>query len=166
MAVVNVKSAQITNADASPAVYNNTLVQHGRVKSSVAFADFAASDATSIARVLRVPSSARVTRLEYAADDLGTGGTIDIGLYRTTADGGAVVDDDFFASALDTDSAAVARTDITYESAVVGIEKAGMALWEQLGNSADTFVDYDIVVLRNTAAGTGTVTLWLEYVEN
>lgn len=162
MAVVNVKSAQVTNAEASPSVLNNTLVEHGRVKASAGFADFAASDATSIARVLTVPSSARVSRLELASDDLGTGGTVDVGLYL--ADDGAVVDDDLFASAVDTDTAAVARTDITYESAVVGIEKLAMPLWEALGLSADPAVTYHVTVTRNAAAGTGTVALWLEYV--
>lgn len=164
MAVVNAKSQIITDLDAVPVVKTNPLERDGKVRSMFGTAEFASSDDTSVARVLRVPSSARVDFLRYASDDLGTGGTIHIGLHRTTADGGAVVDADFFASALDVDTAAVAWTDITYESAVVAIENAGKALWEQLGLSSDPAVDYDVTVTRNAAAGTGTVALKMQYV--
>ncbi len=166
MAVVNVSSTEITNLDAKPVVWNNTIVQFGGRYSSASNAAFAASDATSIARVLRVHSDARITRLEFASDDLGTGGTVDIGLYQTNGNGGAVVDADFFASAVDTDSAAVARTDVTYESGVVTITNQNKPLWEQLGLSEDSQRQYDVVVTRNTAQATGNVALWLEYVRN
>lgn len=164
MAVVNVKSQIITDLDAVPVVKTNQLEDGGKVRSAYANADFAASDATSVARVLRVPSSARVDFLKFASDDLGIGGTVDIGLHRTTEDGGAVVDADFFASAVDTDTAAVGWTDVTYESAVVAIENAGKALWEQLGLSSDPEVMYDVTVTRNAAAGTGTVALKMQYI--
>lgn len=162
MAVVNVKSQIITDLDATPVVKTNQLEDGGKVRSAYGFADFASSDATSVARVLRVPSSARVDFLRFASDDLGVGGTVDIGLYA--ANGGAVVDADFFASAVDTDTAALGWTDVTYESAVVAIENAGKALWQQLGLSSDPEVMYDVTVTRNTATGTGTVALKMQYV--
>lgn len=164
MAVVNVTSQIIDDLDATPVVKVNQLEDGGKVRSSYGSADFAASDATSIARVLRIASDAKVVTLRFASDDLGTGGTVDVGLHQTTENGGAAVDDDLFASAVDTDTAAVGWTDITDESAVVAIEDAGKALWEQLGLSTDPRVNYDVTVTRNTAAGTGTVALKMEYV--
>lgn len=164
MAVVNVSSQIITDLDATPVVKTNPGEAGGKVRYAYGFADFASSDATSVARVLRLSSAAIVNKLMFANDDLGTGGTVDVGLHRTTADGGAVVDADFFASALDTDTAAVAFTDRTYESAVVVIENAGKPLWSQLGLSADPGVDYDVTVTRNTATATGTVAIKVEFV--
>ena len=164
MAVVNVSSSIITGLDAVPVVKSNAQEIGGRIRGAAAFADFAASDATSVARLLRLPSRARIHRVVFASDDLGTGGTVDVGVHQTTANGGAVVDADVFASAIDTDTAAVARTDITLESAVIGIEKCQQKLWQWLGLSADSNRDYDITVTRNTAAGTGTVALWIDYV--
>lgn len=165
MAVVNVKSQVITDLDATPVVKTNQLEKGGKLRFAAGVAEFASSDATSVARVIRVNSAALIDSLKFASDDLGTGGTVDIGLYRTTADGGAVVDADFFASAVDTDTAAVALTDVTYESAVVAIDDRAKPLWQQLGLSSDPRVDYDIAVTRNAATGSGTVFLKLAYVE-
>jgi translation initiation factor IF-1 len=162
MAVVNVKSQIITDLDATPVVKTNPIEIGGRVRAAFGVAAFAASDATSVARISRIPSRARVTRVEVQTDDLGTGGTIDVGL--NDINGGAVVDADFFASALDTDTAAVARTDRTYESGVVTIANTGKRVWEQLGLTADPAKEYDVTVLRNTATATGNVAIWLEYV--
>ena len=165
MPIVNVKSQVITDLDAVPVVKTNQLEKGGKLRYAAGVAEFAASDATSVARVIRVNSATLIDSLKFASDDLGTGGTVDIGLYRTEADGGAVVDADFFASAVDTDTAAVALTDITYESAVVIIDNRARPIWQQLNLSADPRVDYDITVTRNSAQGTGTVFLKLAYVE-
>lgn len=158
------KSQIITDLDAVPVVKTNQLEIGGRIRAAFATAELAAMAAGEKCRMVRIPSRARVVRVLFASDDLGTGGTVDIGLYRTTADGGAVVDADVFASAVDTDTAAVNRTDVTYESAVVAPENAGKALWEQLNLSSDPKVDYDVAITRNAANGTGTVSLWVEYV--
>jgi hypothetical protein len=162
MAVVNVKSQIITDLDATPVVKTNPIEIGGSVRAAFGVAAFAASDATSVARISRIPSRARVTHVEVQSDDLGTGGTIDVGLHDIN--GGAVVDADFFASALDTDTAAVARTDRTYESGVVTIANTGKRVWEQLGLTADPMKEYEVTVTRNTATGTGNVAIWLEYV--
>ena len=167
MSVVNFKSGLVTNLDASPVVYHDAKTAGGTLRSAFATGEFAASDDTSVGRMIRVRSSDVIRRVELATDDLGTGGTVDVGLHQTSANGGAVVDADFFASAVNTDSAAVARTDVTYESATApAIENRGKALWAQLALSADPNLEYDITVTRNTAAGTGTVSLWVEYVNN
>lgn len=166
MAVVNVKSQIITDLDATPVVKTNQLERGGKLRTAYGTAAFAASDATSVARVLRVASSARVESLYFANDDLGTGGTVDIGLHDISAvNAGAVVDADFFASALDTDTAAVVFTDRTYESGVITHTNAGKAIWEQLGLATDPKKEYDITVTRNTAQGTGAVSIKLVYAE-
>ena len=162
MAVVNFKSQVVTDLDATPVVKTNPLEIGGVVRAAFGTGAFAAADATSVGRLTRVPSRARVTRLEAKFDDLGVGGTVDLGLH--SSNGGAVVDADFFASAIDTDLAAVARTDYTYESGVVTIANRGKRLWEQLGLTSDPGVEYDVTATRNAAAGTGNVSLWLEYV--
>lgn len=164
MAVVNVKSQIVTDLDATPIVKTNPLEIGGVVRSAYGIASFAASDATSVARLVRVPVGARVTRLEYASDKLGVGGTIDIGLHQPSD--GAVLAVSHFASALNTDTAAVARTDVTYESGagVVSQANQGKTLWEQAGVAANPGGFYDITATRNTAAATGAVQVWVEYV--
>lgn len=164
MAVVNVKSDVLTDIDAVPSVKVNASRKGGPVKVDIGSATFAASDATSVARVLRVRSDVRMTALRLGSADLGTGGTVDIGVHQTEANGGAVVDADFFASAVDTDTAALKLTDVLNESGVVTLANYGKRLWEQLGLSADPNLEYDITITRNTAAGTGIVMLVAEYV--
>lgn len=164
MAVVNVKSQVITDLDATPVVKQNPTKAGGVVRAAYGVAAFAASDATSVARIARIPSRARVTRVEVQTDDLGTGGTIDVGLHQITANGGAVADADFFASALDTDTAAVARTERTYESGVITIANTGKRVWEQLGLTVDPKVEYDLTATRNAATATGNVAVHVEYV--
>ena len=164
MAVENLKSSIVTDLDASPPVKINALETGGRVRAAFA-TDEVGGDATSTYRMIRLPGRARVTRVEFASDDLGTGCTMDVGLYDV-ADA-AVEDADFFASAVDVATAAVARTDVTYESGVVAIENAGKALWEQLGLSdtpANRQKDFDILLTANAAAVAGTVSVWVEYV--
>lgn len=164
MAVVNVKSDALTSIDSIPSVKVNASRKGGRVKADVGIAAFAASDATSIARMLRVRSDVRVIALRFGCADLGTSGTVDIGLHRTEADGGAVVDADLFASAVDTDAAALKLTDVMNESGVVAVGNYGKTLWEQLGLSADPMIDYDVTITRNSAQATGTVVLVAEYI--
>ena len=167
MAVVNAKSQIITDMDAVPAVKTNQIEVGGVVRSTFGTAEFASSDATSVARVCRLPSRAKVVRVMFACDDLGTGGTVDIGLHDISAvNAGAVVDVDFFASAVNTDSAALVPTDVTYEAAAIAIENHGKRLWELIPSAptADPQKFYDVTVTRNTAAASGTVSLAIEYV--
>jgi hypothetical protein len=94
------------------------------------------------------------------SDDVGTTGTLDIGIYKNTADGGAVVDADFFASAVDINAAALNGTDVTHESTVFGFEDAEKPLWEALGLSSDPCLIYDVVITSTQAASSGgTLTL-------
>jgi hypothetical protein len=130
MAAENLKSTAVTNADATPVDMTGAYLQHGRLRESVAIVEAAGGDAGSTYRFCRIPSSARVSALFFACDDLGTGLTLDIGLYKTAADGGAVVDADFFASAVDVATAALAEANLLHESGVVNIDDSEKRIWE------------------------------------
>lgn len=165
MATEALKSQIVTDQDASPVVFVDPIETGGRVRAAFATLEAAGGDAGSTYRLVRLPAYARITRVEIATDDLGTGLTLNVGLYDV--DDAALEDADFFASALDVATAAVARTDITYESGVVAIENAGKPLWEQLGLS-DTPENrnklLDIYATSVSSAATGSIALWVEYV--
>jgi hypothetical protein len=161
MAVVAVKSTLITNADATPVVLNNPRVDGGFERIEVATA--AITDTDSIAstyRMFRVPSNAVMTDLRIYSPDIGTTTISDIGLYRTAKDGGAVVDADFFASALSLKDGALNGVDVLHESAVFSIANSGKELWDALALTSDPGVFYD-VAFTLTAAADATATVKL-----
>ena len=166
MAVSLISSTPISNADASPKVANNPGVADGMLRRAVGTLEaLAADDVASIYRFVRVPSNAHIHKVEFAGDAQGATGIINVGVYQTADNGSAVVDADHFASLLDPGAGAIARTDITHESAVYGIEDAEKPLWEALGLSADPGIDYDIAATATEIlADGGTLTLWVEYV--
>lgn len=145
MAVEHLKSSSITNADSVPRVLNNARTTAMELKEAVGVASASASASIgSTYRFARVPSNARVSQILFASGASGATGQVDIGLYRTEKDGGAVVDADFFASALDPGGGAIAPTDVTHESGVFSLANAEKPLWQALGLSADPQVEYDI----------------------
>ena len=161
MAVVAVKSTLITNADASPVVLNSPRVDGAFEHIEVATA--AITDTDSIAstyRMFRVPSNAVMTDLRIYSPDIGTTTISDIGLYRTAKDGGAVVDADFFASALSLKDGALNGVDVLHESAVFSIANSGKELWDALALTSDPGVFYD-VAFTLTAAADATATVKL-----
>ena len=142
MAVVHQKSTAITNADATPKVPTNSYLRGGVVRTSVGKVQTgAADDPGSILRFVRVPSNARVVRLNVTSDDAGATGTFDIGVYKTAADGGAVVDADEFAAAYDLKAAALVDAVVT-----IAPENKEKRLWDHLGLTADPGIDYDIAM--------------------
>jgi hypothetical protein len=155
MAVEALKSAGITNADATPRVPNNARVFGGVLREAVGTIHFAASSSIgSIARLCRIPSNARVSQVIVSCDAFDTTGAGDIGIYKATAQGGAVVDADHFASAV-VFTSILLGSDVTHESTVNGIEDAEKPLWEALGLSADPQVDYDVAITLTAANGAG-----------
>lgn len=159
MAVVNLKSTLVTNADAVPAVLNNPRVDGGFERIEVA--TVAITDTDSVAstyRMFRVPSNAVMTDLRIYSPDIGTTTITDIGLYRTAKDGGAVVDADFFASAVSLKDGALNGTDVLHEAAVFTIANSGKELWDALALTSDPGVFYDVTLtLTGAADATGTV---------
>lgn len=166
-AVVNTKSTTITNLDAAQVVRAKAFANGAPLKEWIETLEVANGDsAASTLRFFRVPSWIRVSELLVDADDIGTTTTADIGLYRTAADGGAVVDADFFASAIVLNAGAIANSQVAHESAVVDLPNYGKRLWEQLGLTADPQIYYDVVAtLVGAADGAGTVTLRLRGTE-
>jgi hypothetical protein len=167
MAVVNTKSTTITNLEASPIVLTNPLKSRGRLRESIETLETANGDSiASTYRFLRVHSSWRISDVILDSDDIGTTTIADFGLYKTTGDGGAVVDADFFASAVSLKDGALANTNITKESGVVDIANSGKALWEQLALTTDPGLFYDVTATLTAAAdAAGTITLRVRYVD-
>lgn len=153
MAVVTLKSAQITAADAGQLV--NASVAGGEAESAVGTSAVANGDSIgSTYRLVRVPSNARMVDVSVFCTAI-TGAAADFGLYQTAANGGAVVDADFFTAAQ------------TIATASAGIRVIGgnvlspanreKRIWEALGLMVDTNRQYDVVATLTaaaTAAGT------------
>lgn len=161
MAVVEVKSANITNRDAVPRVLNSSHKVGGMVRAAADVVTVTSGNTlASIYRFFSVPSNARMIDLKLYSPDLGTTTIADFGLYQNTKNGGAVVDADFFASAVSLKDGALNGTDILHEAAVNTIANSGKAIWEALELSADPCVDYDVcATLTADADGTGVVGL-------
>lgn len=159
MAVELVKSAQITNADAVPSVINPAQVASGRVRFMRGVGALSATASIgSIIRFFCIKSNDLVANLELDCDAI-TSGAADIGLYRTTVDGGAVVDADFFASAQSI-ATALRATDVTRESGVITVPNMEKPIWQLLGLSADPQIDYCIAATLTAAAtAAGSVSL-------
>lgn len=178
MAVDHVKSASITNLDASPSVANTAgegaagFLKHVQ-DSAVAVAS---SSVGATYQLVRVPSNAKVKHLYFQSAAQGAG-TFDIGVYYGTGPNNgpaaasallaaAAIDQDFFASAVDCASA-VARADMVNESTVNTAAKRNQPLWEALGLTADPKCWFDIVATVVSVAvttGTGIMTAEAEFV--
>jgi len=153
LAVALTKSTMITNMDAAPVVEHPAYAHHGRLREMVeSFGSTNGDDIASIYRVLRVWSGWRISDLIIDSPDMGTTGIADVGLYKTAADGGAVVDADFFASALSLSGGALANSIITRESAVITPTNMDTRIWEQLGLTEDPKIWYDIALTLTAAS--------------
>jgi hypothetical protein len=156
-----IKSTVITNADATPMVINTAQLANGRERSMRGVVSATTTkDAGSTYRFFRVKSNDLVKQLLLDNASWGASCTADFGLYKTAADGGAVVDADFFASAVDMNTANRAL-DITRESGVITVANMEKPIWELLGLSADPQIDYDVaatLVAATAATGSGCLT--------
>lgn len=165
MGVVNTKSTLVTNADAAVQVLNKQTEDGGRLREKIATVETVNGDSiASTYRFFRVKSSDRVSSLLLDSDDIGATTIADFGLYDIAAAGGAVVDADFFASAVSLKDGALANTDITHESGVIDAANYGKQVWEQLGLTADPKKVYDVAATLTAAAdAAGTITLRMRY---
>lgn len=166
MAVVFTKSTQLTNRDATPRTINNPGVTAGMVQQASATLEVANGDSiASIFRMVQIPSNAVGELVKLYCDAI-TSAAGDIGIYRSVADGGAVVDVDFYASAQSIASAIATGTEVQHEAdaadagAGFGLADLEKPLWQRLGLTADPGVVYDIAVTL-TAAATAAGTLGL-----
>lgn len=168
MAVVTVKSAQITNRDATPKVLNNPAITNSRAKKIISKVTVTSGNSIGSVYIFgSIPSNAVVSQLLIYSDDLGTTTIADFGLYDTTANGGVVVDADFFASAVSLKDGALNGSDITHEAAgAFPIASAEMPLWQALGLTSDPCKMYDLAATLTAACdGTGSVVAKCEFAE-
>jgi hypothetical protein len=164
---LTLKSVAITNREATPRVPNNpgNGGQSGlRCVSSYLASVTAALTITSVIRMVEVPAHAYVKQVWFQSLDQ-TAGKFDVGVYRTNADGGAVVDVDLFAAALDCASA-VAKADKMLTSTTLTIAKQHMPLWQAAavaspGPPPGTMYDIALTVV-DTDVTTGTTPVAVE----
>jgi len=172
MAVVTVKAGAITNRDASPRVLTNGAIARAGLKQAVGFVELTNGDSIASKFILaQIPSNAVGEIVKLYCDAITTCAA-DIGIYRNTADGGAVVDVDFYASAQSLASAITTGTEVQHEADATdagsgyGLADLEKPLWQRLGLSADPGVVYDIVATLTAAAGSGgTLGLRVQYGE-
>lgn len=152
MAVVTTKSTQITNRDATPRVLTSGYLAAAEVKHKRDIVTTVNGDsATSKYIYFTIPSNAVLISLRKNHPDIGTTTAGDIGLYQTTANGGAVVDADFFTAASVFNAGAVSKTEVGFGN-VLTVANMNKRIWEALGLSADPKIDYDVVVTLTGAA--------------
>lgn len=158
MGVVTAKSTQITNRDATPRVLSNARVTRGEVLHSRGACAIANGDSIGSTYIFcQIPSHAIPISVRISSPDIGTTTAADVGLYKSTADGGAVVDADFFKAAVSLSGGALAKSEVVNGN-VATLANGEKPIWELLGLSADPGLKYDIVLtLTGAADAAGTV---------
>jgi hypothetical protein len=153
--VVAAKSAPLTNADASLSRLNSASVDRARMLTARGVVSVANPQSIgSTFRMFRVRSGDMIHAILLDCTAI-TGAAADIGIYRTTMQGGAAVDADFFGSAVSL-ATAVANLDVTRESGVLTVANMERPLWQALGLAADPSLEYDVTLTLTagaTAAG-------------
>lgn len=165
MAVVAVKSTSVTNQTATPRVQNGIGLENGQViraiNDTVAVAN--GDSIGSTYRVGKIRSTDYVDRIRMVSADIGTTTVADVGLYDVSqaTSAGAVVDADFFGSAVSLSGGAI-DSDVTFESAAAGglYTNGTKRVWEALGLTSDPNKEYDVTLTLTAAAdAAGTVAL-------
>lgn len=165
--MANVNSTWIANAVATPKVSTDSSKSVGQMfEASSAATVSATQTANDTIRLVRVPSNARISQVLLCTDDATTAGAINIGVWQTADNGGAVVDADLFASALALTGGPFNNSDQTFESGEYTYAESAKPLWEVLGLTSDPNRDYDVVAeVSTTFNGAGTtIALKVRYV--
>lgn len=165
MAVVNTKSTAITAGDATPPTLVSSYISGGVLRESVGTVEAAAADDNdSIYRMVRVPSNARISSILLASDAVTGSSDVNVGIWQTAANGGAVVSENIFADAVDL-SNATAFTEVLLETTATDIVQVEKRLWELLSLTVDPQRDYDICLKAVAAASAaGTYSMKVKYV--
>lgn len=161
--MANVNSTWITNAVATPPVLTNSAVSNGNLKVAHSIATTSATQASGdTIRMVRVPSNACIKSVLLTAADATTAGAVNIGIWQTADNGGAVVDADLFASALALTGGPFERADQVWESDEYTYAESFLPLWSALGLSADPGREYDVVLQVSTTFDGGPTAIGLE----
>lgn len=167
---LTLKSTAITNREATPPVHNNPGAGGCGIAKQIYgyLASVTASlSATSVIRLVEVPSNAVVTSVRVSSGAQAAG-KFDIGVYRNNRDGGAAVDQDFFTTDLDCASAVVDQECVMKATSANTIAKRSQPLWQAAGLSADPKCMFDICATVHTTdvtTGTGALGALVTYVE-
>lgn len=158
-----------TNDVASPRVMNSpSKGGQGTVKEITALLAPAADQADdSVMWVARVPTNCRIIKLAVTAADATTAGKIDLGVYRTPEQGGAVIDRDFFAAALDLASGPYAESDQKNQSTTYTYAKQAQPLWQAVAvDSSDPGGEYYLCATVETLfnGGPTAIQIKIQYV--
>jgi hypothetical protein len=158
MAASNILSAGLTARNAGNTNMSYFYEANLKVKSAT-LEMTSGEEANSVYRFVSIKSGSRLDKLEIACDAMSGLTGVDIGLYRTAADGGAVVDQDLIATAVDL-SSALPFTEKTFEATATNISKCEKRIWELVsGLTADPIVEYDICLTALQAPPSGTVSM-------
>lgn len=145
MSVVNRNSSTIANNVAIPRVINSPGLGLGRLFRVNGVVATAADDSgTSVGRYCRVPSNATNISVQLSCADATTAGAINVGLFQTAENGGAVVDADLFASAFALTNGPYDHQSLTFESGEYTLAESLLPLWQVLGLPSDPCIEYDI----------------------
>jgi len=162
---LTLKSASVTNNVATPLVLNTAGA--GAPAPLFTVDDYkavtAALSITSRIRLVRLPSTCKVKSVIFESEAQGAG-KFDVGLYYS--EGGAVIDADFFASAVDCASAVV-PTEIVHESGVYTLDERVLPLWQAAGLTSDPGGHFDVVatvVTTDVTTGTGKIGVRVNFV--
>lgn len=173
MGVVNIKSTIVAAGDSTPATRPNAVIIGAPLQSAVATVEVANGDSiASVYRLFRVPSNILVRSIKLFCDAI-TSAAGDVGVYRTLADGGAVVKAACFGSAVSIATASTVGIDVTFEADATdgnaddfGLADIEKPLWQVLNLAKDPGVQYDIAVTLTAAAtAAGTLAGHLTYVQ-
>lgn len=167
MAVVDRNSTAIANAVAVPITKNNPADIGNIVRRRAGRIATAADDsANSVQRYVRVPSNASQIRVFLSCADAATAGNINLGVYQTAENGGAVVDADLFAAAFALTNGPYTFNELTFSSGEYTYAEFVQPLWQVLGLSADPVRDYDIAqtITTNFNGGPTSMLLTVEFV--
>lgn len=149
------------------AVHGRTRTSIGRLKFDSAVANFTTAD---VAHLFPMRPNDRLVSLEYKSDDVGTAGTMDVGLYEVSIRDGVMnltaSDANLFATAVALNTSAVTSwTEVMHESGTVPIEYVGAPLWEiaDLGDGNYTATTDKTFVISVTPAENSTTSFDLVF---
>jgi hypothetical protein len=144
-------STPITNRDATPRVPNSSFNDGAPVLEKIGSVTITTGKTTGSIYVLAsIPANARVTGILLTNPALSASTAFDVGAYKTTADGAAVIDADFFGTAVACTSAN-SNLDVTNESGTYTVDKQEQPLWQALGLTAAPASGMIDICLTNTA---------------
>lgn len=171
----NLKSAAITNLDLTPPV-RPTAGQEGGA--SILYDVVGKVGPTTdtyttggVLRAVRLPSNAVVRDIMLAQVAATTTASFDVGAYysdgqdgTSASNSGAVIDDNFFATAVDT-HALISWTSVMFEDTPVTVAGTITPLWQTLGLSSDPGGYIDICLTNKaTISGAATLCVRVQYV--